>query len=202
MPKQCSGFLLHAGLVDKIDFACFVFHPMNKVVLPLFQVWMTCSCRVSWVGQVLLHSLRGCLGGVEWRVDISAQWTWDLVLHMRPCWKGRGASEVTMLSSLALFFESHCFLHTCTSFPRTFMEKKKVVSTGCTIFWPMNPTMQCAALISGAVIVYGQSKFFFFLFCFCVSTFGPTFITSSSIAASCSFLCSKAWCLNTALMQQ
>lgn len=104
--------LLHAGLVNTSHLSAFpcrfpcLFHPVSKVLLPLFQVWMTCGCRVSWVGPgFLLHSLRGWLAGrsrVEWRADISAQGTWDLVLHMRPCWKGRGASEVTQLPTLLL----------------------------------------------------------------------------------------------------
>lgn len=103
--------LLHVGLVNMSDWVLFlavclfVFHPMSKVLSLCSRCeWLVAvGCR-EWAR--FLHSLRGWLGGVEWRADISAQGTWDLVLHMRPCWKGRGASEVTQLKSgsLSLFF--------------------------------------------------------------------------------------------------
>lgn len=85
----------------------FALHPMSWVV-------SLCS-RCEWLVAVrcrewprFLHGLTGwLLGGVKWKADIRAQGTRGLVLHMRPCWKGRGASEVTRLNSRFLFFSSH-----------------------------------------------------------------------------------------------
>lgn len=88
-----------------------------------FSRWAKlCLCsRCEWLVAVgcrewarFLHSLRGWLGGVEWRADVGAQGTLGLVLHMRPCWKGRGASEVNQLNSHSTFV-SLIHIHTYTS---------------------------------------------------------------------------------------
>lgn len=110
-------YLLDVGLVNMIDWVLFlatqlfVFHPMSTALFLCSRCeWLVAvECR-EW--SRFLHSLRGWLGGVEWRADICAQGTLGLVLHMRPCWKGRGASEVTQLNWGSFFF----LFHTSTQF--------------------------------------------------------------------------------------